>query len=152
MKNQGDILQPKGTLVEVLNGLFQRKKIYINERNEIEAATDSGKKLSIRGLSSGEKQLIIILGEALLQRESPWIYIADEPELSLHVKWQEKLIENLRRINPQAQIVCATHSPDVVTAPDGWAILPRDGGLSAHWEHTLVVTKDGYEILTPHNI
>ena len=108
-------MQPKATLVEVLNGLFQRKKIYINEKNEIEATTDSGKKLSLKGLSSGEKQLIIILGEALLQRESPWIYIADEPELSLHVRWQEKLIENLRRINPQAQIVCATHSPDVVS-------------------------------------
>ena len=115
LKKQAEILQPKATLVEVLNGLFQRKKIYINEKNEIEATTDSGKKLSLKGLSSGEKQLIIILGEALLQRESPWIYIADEPELSLHVRWQEKLIENLRRINPQAQIVCATHSPDVVS-------------------------------------
>lgn len=115
LKKQAKILQPKATLVEVLNGLFQRKKIYINERNEIEAKTDSGKKLVIRGLSSGEKQLIIILGEALLQRESPWIYIADEPELSLHVTWQEKLIENLRRVNPQAQIICATHSPDVVS-------------------------------------
>jgi len=116
LKKQAEILQPKATLVEVLNGLFQRKKIFINDRNEIEATTDSGKKLSIRGLSSGEKQLIIILGEALLQRGSPWIYIADEPELSLHVRWQEKLIENLRRVNPQAQIVCATHSPDVVSS------------------------------------
>lgn len=116
LKKQAEILQPKATLVEVLNGLFQRKKIYINDRNEIEATTDSGKKLSIRGLSSGEKQLIIILGEALLQRESPWTYIADEPELSLHVRWQEKLIENIRRVNPQAQIVCATHSPDVVSS------------------------------------
>ncbi|MES9927356.1 MAG: AAA family ATPase [Candidatus Thiodiazotropha sp. 6PDIVS] len=116
LKKQAEILQPKATLVEVLNGLFQRKKIYINDRNEIEATTDSGKKLSIRGLSSGEKQLIIILGEALLQREAAWTYIANEPELSLHVRWQEKLIENIRRVNPQAQIVCATHSPDVVSS------------------------------------
>ncbi|HDZ78152.1 MAG TPA: AAA family ATPase [Gammaproteobacteria bacterium] len=115
LKKQAEILKPKATLVKVLNSLFQRKVIYINETNEIEATTDSGKRLSIRGLSSGEKQLIIILGEALLQRESPWIYIADEPELSLHVRWQEKLIENLRLVNPQAQIICATHSPDVVS-------------------------------------
>lgn len=115
LKRQADILRPKKIFVDVLNGLFQRKKIYINDRNEIEAATDSGKILSVRGFSSGEKQLIIILGEALLQQESPWIYITDEPELSLHVKWQEKLIENLRRINPKAQIICATHSPDVVS-------------------------------------
>jgi len=116
LEKQAVILSPKATLVDVLNGLFERKKIHINEKNEIEATTDSGKKLNIRGLSSGEKQLIIILGEALLQKESPWIYIADEPELSLHVRWQEKLIENLRRINPKAQIICATHSPDVVSS------------------------------------
>jgi predicted ATP-binding protein involved in virulence len=112
---QAVILAPRTTFVEVLNGLFQRKRVHINDKNEIEATTKSGKKLSIRDLSSGEKQLVIILGEALLQQSTPWIYIADEPELSLHVKWQEKLIENLRRLNPQAQIVCATHSPDVVS-------------------------------------
>lgn len=116
LKKQAEILRPKVAFVDVLNGLFERKKMYINDKNEIEATTDSGKRLSIKGLSSGEKQLIIILGEALLQQQSPWIYIADEPELSLHVRWQEKLIENLRRINPKAQIVCATHSPDVVSS------------------------------------
>ncbi|MAG11705.1 MAG: type I methionyl aminopeptidase [Parcubacteria group bacterium] len=41
-----------------------------------------------------------------------------------------------------------THSHEVTTADDGWTVIPKDGGLSAHWEHTLVVTKDGYEILT----
>lgn len=115
LEKQAEILQPKATLVDVLNSLFQRKTIYINDKNEIEATTDSGKHFNIKGLSSGEKQLIIILGEALLQREAPWIYIADEPELSLHVKWQEKLIDNLKKVNPQAQIICATHSPDVVS-------------------------------------
>jgi len=116
LEKQAEILAPKATLIDVLNSLFERKKISINDKNEIEATTDSGKKLNVKGLSSGEKQLIIILGEALLQKESPWIYIADEPELSLHVRWQEKLIENLRRINPKAQIICATHSPDVVSS------------------------------------
>lgn len=116
LEKQAEILAPKAALVDVLNGLIERKRISINDKNEIEATTDSGKKLNTRGLSSGEKQLIIILGEALLQKESPWIYIADEPELSLHVRWQEKLIENLRRINPKAQIICATHSPDVVSS------------------------------------
>lgn len=115
LKKQVEILRPKKVFVDVLNELFQRKKIHINDKNEIEATTDSGKILGVKGLSSGEKQLIIILGEALLQQESPWIYIADEPELSLHVRWQEKLIENLRRLNPNAQIICATHSPDVVS-------------------------------------
>jgi predicted ATP-dependent endonuclease of OLD family len=53
-------------------------------------------------------------GEALLQEREHWIYIADEPELSLHVTWQEILTDNLRKINPNAQIIFATHSPDIV--------------------------------------
>jgi len=116
LEKQTEILQPKITFVSVLNELFQRKIIAINQKNEIEATTTSGKKMSVRGFSSGEKQLIIILGEALLQQSTPWIYITDEPELSLHVKWQEKLVESLRKLNPKAQIVCATHSPDVVSS------------------------------------
>lgn len=95
--------------------MLQRKSLKINEKNELIVKTSSNETLSIKQLSSGEKQLLIILGSALLQEKSPWIYIADEPELSLHIDWQEKLITNLRRINPKAQIVFATHSPDIVS-------------------------------------
>jgi methionyl aminopeptidase len=31
---------------------------------------------------------------------------------------------------------------------DGWTVVTADGGLSAQWEHTVVVTRDGYEIMT----
>lgn len=115
LEKQAEIFRPRDTFISVLNSLFQRKEIRITGRNELEVVTQSGKTFSIRGLSSGEKQLIIILGEALLQQSSPWIYIADEPELSLHVKWQESLVSNLLKLNPEAQILCATHSPDVVS-------------------------------------
>jgi predicted ATPase len=65
-------------------------------------------------LSSGEKQLLILLSEVLLQKQTPSIFITDEPELSLHVSWQEKLVSSLRSLNSQAQIIAATHSPDIV--------------------------------------
>lgn len=115
LKKQEEILQPRITFLAVLNSLYMRKKIEINQRNELEATTASGKKMPIKALSSGEKQLVIILGEALLQQKSAWIYITDEPELSLHVSWQEKLMDSLVKLNPRAQIICATHSPDVVS-------------------------------------
>jgi predicted ATPase len=67
-------------------------------------------------LSSGEKQLLILLSEALLQRQTPAIFIADEPELSLHVTWQEKVVSSIRGLNNAAQILAATHSPDIVGA------------------------------------
>ncbi len=41
-----------------------------------------------------------------------------------------------------------TGAPDVVILEDGWTAVTRDGGLSAHFEHTVVITKDGAEILT----
>ncbi|MEO8804041.1 MAG: type I methionyl aminopeptidase [Rudaea sp.] len=33
--------------------------------------------------------------------------------------------------------------------PDGWTVVTKDHSLSAQWEHTLAVTDDGFEILTP---
>ncbi len=64
-------------------------------------------------LSSGEKQLLILLTEALLQNQKPHIYLADEPEISLHIEWQRMVIPAIRKLNPNAQVIAATHSPEV---------------------------------------
>tara|TARA_R110000868_G_C10967082_1_gene769239 strand:- start:8566 stop:9840 length:1275 start_codon:yes stop_codon:yes gene_type:complete len=112
------IFEPRDTFLKIINSMMQRKEFSINSQNEIQIITQSGKTLPIRRLSSGEKQLLIVLGEALLQENKAWVYIADEPELSLHVRWQESLVENLRAINPNSQIIFATHSPDVVSVFD----------------------------------
>jgi len=52
---------------------------------------------------------------SLLQESRPMLFFADEPELSLHVGWQEKLLPSLRTLNPNSQIIVATHSPDIVS-------------------------------------
>jgi len=64
-------------------------------------------------LSSGEKQLLILFIEALLQRQQPYIFLADEPELSLHISWQRNIVTAIRSLNPNAQIIVATHSPEI---------------------------------------
>lgn len=115
---RNEIFEPRDTFLKIVNSMMQRKTFSINSQNELQITTQSGKDLPLQMLSSGEKQLLIVLGEALLQEKKPWVYIADEPELSLHVKWQESLVENLRMINPNAQIIFATHSPDVVSIFD----------------------------------
>lgn len=70
-------------------------------------------------LSSGEKQLLILLIEALLQKQEPHVFLADEPELSLHIEWQSKIIPAVVKLNPNAQVVVATHSPEVASGyPD----------------------------------
>ncbi len=80
--------------------------------------TDSKKRFSWKQLSSGEKQLLIQFLTTLLQKNKSVVFIADEPELSLHVTWQELLLQTLRKINKNAQIIVATHSPDIVSVFD----------------------------------
>jgi len=72
------------------------------------------KQILLTQLSSGEKQLIILLTETLLQKGKQTLFIADEPELSLHIEWQRKVISSIRKLNPNSQIIVATHSPEIV--------------------------------------
>ncbi len=116
LAEQKRLMAPKEDFVQTINQFLQRKQIDIDSSGIIQIKTQSNKYIPIKSLSSGEKQLLIILGEALLQKSSPWIYIADEPELSLHIEWQEKLVASLHKINPNTQVLCATHSPDIVSA------------------------------------
>jgi len=108
------IFKQRDKFQSIADKLFQRKTMEFSESNEMVFTSRSGKPLTPQMLSSGEKQLLILMSEALLQREMPAIFIADEPELSLHVLWQEQLVGSLRALNPNAQIISATHSPDIV--------------------------------------
>ncbi|MDV8158143.1 AAA family ATPase [Acinetobacter bereziniae] len=66
-------------------------------------------------MSSGEKQLLILFIETLLQKNTNNIFLTDEPELSLHIEWQRKIIPAIQKLNPNAQIIAATHSPEVAS-------------------------------------
>lgn len=114
---KSEIFSMQKKFVDLLNKLFEnRKLVRLSEKNELIFFTKNlDKVLNITELSSGEKQLIIILGQALLQHQQPTIFIADEPELSLHLKWQEALTTAITSLNPKAQIIFATHSPDIVS-------------------------------------
>ncbi|GJK48939.1 AAA family ATPase [Serratia marcescens] len=112
---KSDIFRPRDNFISLLNSMFNgRKKFSVSDKNELVVMTKDGRVIGLDELSSGEKQLLIILGETLLQHSGHVIYIADEPELSLHVIWQEQLIGAITKINPNAQIIFATHSPDIV--------------------------------------
>lgn len=72
--------------------------------------------IAVPRLSSGEKQLLILFIEALLQRQKPFVFLADEPELSLHIEWQRKILPAVKKLNPNAQVIVATHSPEIAAA------------------------------------
>lgn len=90
---------------------FITDKFFSFSGGELVVATEGP--LPLAKLSSGEKQLLILFIEALLQRQRPYIFLADEPELSLHIAWQRNIISAIRSLNPSAQIVVATHSPEI---------------------------------------
>lgn len=111
---RAEIYKPKKDFIDIMNALLYKKSVEINIGNEPIFLDSNGDPLLVDKLSSGEKQLFILLGETLLQRRAQCVFMADEPELSLHIDWQEKLVPSLRRINPNAQVIFATHSPDIV--------------------------------------
>ena len=73
---------------------------------------------SFKTLSAGEKQLLLILLTVFMQEDKQAILIMDEPEISLHVDWQRKLIETIRKLNSNCQVIVSTHSPAMIL--DGW--------------------------------
>ena len=85
------------------------------DENSMPIFTDSsGKKFGINELSSGEKQLFLrTLAIKILEPENSIIMI-DEPELSLHPKWQQKIVDVYRKIGRNNQIILATHSPHIL--------------------------------------
>lgn len=77
-----------------------------------------GKKLGARKiscLSSGEKQILILFTFLAFIAKSSSVFIVDEPELSLHPKWQHEFMEYFLKLRPSnTQLLLATHSPDIV--------------------------------------
>jgi predicted ATPase len=88
------------------------KKIGIDSTNNIVFKSDT-ETISLEQLSSGEKQLLLILFKVFLMDNKPYILLMDEPEISLHISWQQDLIKTLRELNPNCQLIIATHSPSI---------------------------------------
>ena len=102
---------PTNELRELLREMLAGGKEVDLEDDAIEVAI-LGKKLSLSMLSSGEKQLLKILVAAISAGSS--VILVDEPELSMHIDWQRRLIRSMRTLSPLAQIIIATHSPEIM--------------------------------------
>lgn len=77
-----------------------------------------GETLTPYQLSSGEKQMLVILLTVLVEDQLPYVLFMDEPEVSLHIDWQQRLIDLILTLNPNVQIILTTHSPAVIM--NGW--------------------------------
>lgn len=103
--------------VETINHIFFRdKRIRLHVREGISIMTESGMEIMPEMLSSGEKQLLLLFCNTLTAREQATIFIIDEPEISLNIKWQRQLIRTLLDLTKgsQVQFMLATHSLELL--------------------------------------
>ena len=110
--------QKKTRFQDIIDELFSEtgKKI-IRTENELRF-TQIGEVLMPYRLSSGEKQILAILLTVLVEDNQPYVLFMDEPEVSLHMEWQKRLVDLCLELNPNVQIILTTHSPAVVM--NGW--------------------------------
>jgi len=107
-----DTKSARNSLERLITDMFIGTKKVVFEDTNIRVMGDDGNPIQLASLSSGEKQAMLIFIDTLLAAESA--LLIDEPEISLHVDWQRRLISNMKLLNPNAQIIVATHSPEIM--------------------------------------
>ena len=112
------ISEPKRKFQGMIDSLLSDTgKQLIRSQNDI-AFSQLGERLTPYQLSSGEKQMLVILLTVLIEDNKPYVLFMDEPEISLHIDWQQRLIDLILELNPNVQIILTTHSPAVIM--NGW--------------------------------
>ncbi|MFV8845975.1 AAA family ATPase [Serratia fonticola] len=109
---------PINQFLSTVNVFFKdsKKKLEVNTVGQLIISRPDNKKCNIDILSSGERQLLVIIANVMLNRyaNASGIIIIDEPEISLHLKWQELFSQTILSVSPNTQFILATHSPDIV--------------------------------------
>lgn len=107
-------------LNDTINDLFAPQKTFNDKEGEVYFTLNDKEKtkITLEKLSSGEKQLLILLFSTVIENYTDCITFWDEPEVSLHIEWQRKLIRVIRALNPNMQLIIATHSPSILF--EGW--------------------------------
>ena len=109
---------PKRKFQDMIDHLFSYTSKTIDRKSNDIVFYQNGERLSPYRLSSGEKQMVLILLTVLVREGSHSVLFMDEPEASLHIEWQQKLIGMIRELNPDLQLILTTHSPAVIM--EGW--------------------------------
>ena len=111
-----DVQRATAAFVRNFNDFFADKEISFNIADGVQFTSKNGIPLEPGQLSSGEQQLLRLFCQTIVSRDRASIFIIDEPELSLNVKWQRKLIGSLLELveGSEMQFVFATHSLELL--------------------------------------
>lgn len=112
---------------EIVDKRFENKEMVVNKDEGYEFKSklviDSEKKIPVSKLSSGEKNELILFFQLIFLTDKGMTLLIDEPEISLHIDWQNKFIQDVEKIvnENQLSVIIATHSPDIVN--DKWDLV-----------------------------
>ena len=113
---------------DIVNALYLNKSVDVNEKGSLQARMDkSGTVIPISKFSSGEKQILIMFYILLFRAKANSLVIIDEPEVSLHVSWQQQLgkyMKDVARVRG-LKLLVSTHSPSVIH--DDWDLAVELG-------------------------
>ena len=103
---------------QIINERLTFKEIKISRQNGFEVVDIDNKdrSLMLSQLSSGEKQEIVLFYDLIFNTKSELLLLIDEPEISLHISWQKKFMDDLLKVaeDNNIQIIVATHSPQII--------------------------------------
>lgn len=152
-------------LRDTLDLLKSEDMKYLNERKgstskyKVNFIREGHRTIPFENLSSGEQSILGLLIKVIASNAENAAFLIDEPEISLHVSWQQKLPHILSLLSSRlsASFVVATHSPILIAnaADDDICYVSRVGRLypipvdERHSVETLLM--DGFETYTPHN-
>lgn len=118
------------SFVPTLNEFLRDKQVTFRPREGLRFVAHSGESLEPSLLSSGERQLAMLLSTTLLAAQESSIFIVDEPELSLGVTWQRMILDALLRVTKGSslQFIVATHSIEILTGhAESIVVMGQDG-------------------------
>lgn len=118
LKTLESIARKTETFSKIVNGLFAPlKKIQVNKNEGLIVTNILGEKLDLSMLSSGEQHELILWYELLFNTPSGTLLLIDEPEISLHVSWQQEFTENLINVANffDFDVIIATHASGIIS-------------------------------------
>ena len=114
---RNEIFGPINAFNDLINKFFNQtgRRLEISDDGSIKIRIGDDNR-NLQGLSSGERQILIMLAHLSFNRNlrRDGIFIVDEPELSLHMAWQDMFVESVQSANPRLQVILATHSPAII--------------------------------------
>jgi energy-coupling factor transporter ATP-binding protein EcfA2 len=110
------LLDRVGLLRRLINSRFLFNEIHIDREAGFRFATPSGDELGPEALSSGEQHELVLMYDLLFNVAPETTVLIDEPEISLHIAWQQRFLDDIAEIAQVADLrfLVATHSPQII--------------------------------------